>query len=185
MLHCLKRTIKVHFIYDFCTFGVFQGDHPFHNYTVRSKYRKQFPQRGSSGNGSVTKRAMSSNVPSGSDSEESDEEEINGVSESLATEFEERKYDSLLCSSERTSAEVIDKDEDHLKKQNLILPILARWLHEPDEKDRIGASHFRKISQCCCGKLEQLSGMKYVEISICGESFMLHQVIFLYFHLMT
>ncbi|KAI3461704.1 hypothetical protein Pfo_018367 [Paulownia fortunei] len=156
--------------------NTFEGEHPFHNFTVRSKYRKQFPQRGSSGNGSVSTSAMSSNVQSGYESEGSDEEDINGANGSLATDFGERKYNFLLPCSDGTSAAVFDEDEDNLKEQNLILPVLARWLHEPDEKDRLSASHFRKIFQCCCGKLEQLSGVNYVEISICGESFMLHQI---------
>ncbi|KAK6122162.1 hypothetical protein DH2020_044090 [Rehmannia glutinosa] len=128
--------------------NTFEGEHPFHNYTVRAKYRKQ--PRVSSGNGSVSKRVMSSIV-------------------------QRTGENSLLSSSDSTSAEVFDAHEDNLKEENRTIPVLARWLHEPDEKDKLSASHFRKIFQCC-GKLEQLSGVNYVEISICGESFMLHQI---------
>ncbi|KAK4412432.1 putative tRNA pseudouridine synthase [Sesamum alatum] len=155
--------------------NTFEGEHPFHNYTIRSKYRKQ-PKRSSSGNGSALKRARLSNMQSGSELEESDEEDTHGANESLAEDFGKTKTDSLLPSPDRTLAGVFDEDKDNLKGQNLGVPVIARWLHEPDDKDRLSASHFRKIFQCCCGKLEQLSGVNYVEISICGESFMLHQI---------
>lgn len=190
MFVCISTKLKLHSSWilsstSLCHWAVFQGEHPFHNYTIRSKYRKQLPQIGSSGNGSVSKRAKYSYVQSGFESEESDEDDIHGANESFATEFGERKHNSPSPSSDGTSAGVFDEDEDNLKEQNPILPVLARWLDEPDEKDRLSASHFRKIFRCCCGKLEQLSGVNYVEISICGESFMLHQVSFLYFHWMT
>ncbi|GFP87778.1 putative tRNA pseudouridine synthase [Phtheirospermum japonicum] len=144
--------------------NTFEGEHPFHNYTIRSKYRKQ--KRGSSGKGSVSKRVMMSpDMQSGSESEgDEEEEDIHASNKLLATD----KYDSPLPGS--------DKISDSLKEENLNTPVLARWLHEPDEKDKLSASHFRRIFQCSCGKLEQLSGVNYVEISICGESFMLHQI---------
>lgn len=167
-----------------------QGEHPFHNYTIRSKYRKQSTARDSSKKGSQSKIETISNEVSDPrmedydeeeatyfDIEEDGEEKTTEESDALATDFEGMKSKfSRFIKPDKHILGMCDSPKNGSQDQNPLSACQARWLYEPDMKDKLSASHFRKIFHCSCGKLERFLGMRYLEISICGESFMLHQV---------
>lgn len=88
-----------------------------------------------------------------------------------------------------TEGDGLDEDADQPEAEEKIpdvnstllsdmLDVKAYWLSSPNLADKLGPSHFRRILECSCGGLEVSNGVRFVRISITGESFMVHQVEF-------
>eukprot|EP00249_Psilotum_nudum_P016582 c25894_g1_i1 orf=161-1684(+) len=129
--------------------AMFMGRHPFHNYTVRSQYRKvsgktKCPRRDNALEEIDVLSEFMNTMPGGN---------IPVLSSTTGAPEEHATFETVSSSKPR-----------------------ARWLKEPDMVDTIGTAHYRRIISFTCGGLENFNDTLFIRLSVQGESFMLHQI---------
>eukprot|EP00250_Pteridium_aquilinum_P000049 c10064_g1_i1 orf=500-2077(-) len=128
-----------------------EGRHPYHNYTVRSQYRK---------------RSAVSREKSPTKHDATKEEENLLLSEEFSSD--EDQIDNNATTS---------NPECFLAANEISLPApKVRWLYELDMADKIFSAHFRKVFSFTCGGLQTYEGLTFLKLTVHGESFMLHQI---------
>ncbi|KAI3678564.1 hypothetical protein L6452_37860 [Arctium lappa] len=160
---------------------LFEGTHPFHNYTIRPKDKKRHRAKQSPSSGHIEIRRAKllseshesmSNGESELGYEECDGEEAFQTNETAIERVDEKHISSRYIDSDEELVEDSDANGNGLNDP----PIFAKWLYRPDGKDRVFDFHSRAIFLCSCGQPKHLFGASYVAVYICGESFMLDQI---------
>lgn len=130
------------------TWRRFEGSHPFHNYTRRRLYRRT-PLRPTAG-GAASE-------------EEDDEEEGEEEAEELAAAASSGGDGEAAATAAAPSAKGL---------------VRLEWKGAKDAKDAITTKHYRFMEECRVGPLTAAfpGGRPYVELSVKGASFMLHQI---------
>lgn len=140
-----------------------QGRHPFHNYTVRSRYQNM-----------DSKPAYRSRVSAFQSADGSVPQYSSEVASDRLSEDEDLSFGADKEILDPTGEEELEDDFDGSDES---VALKARWIYEPDGKDKVRNAHFRHILSCSCSNVIETSGnAHFLKISITGESFMLHQV---------
>ncbi|MCO5595468.1 hypothetical protein L7F22_049511 [Adiantum nelumboides] len=136
----------------------FVGCYPYHNYTIRSEYRKK--PSASSKKDAVKQgiKQEENQLPlSGSDCSSDEEDSCND--------------DSSLLPVLAPSTSIKQADKLSSSTPNMV------WLYEMNIADKIFRAHFRRVFSFTCGEMQSCKGLRFLELNVHGESFMLHQVV--------
>ncbi|KAI5079597.1 hypothetical protein GOP47_0005076 [Adiantum capillus-veneris] len=135
----------------------FVGHYPYHNYTIRSQYRKK-------SSASNKKDSMKHDIKQ--------EDSQLPLSVSDYSSDEDESCNDELSSLPVLSTSTSPKQADELSSP----PPKIFWLHEINIADKIFSAHFRTVFSFTCGGLQNFKGLQFLELNVHGESFMLHQI---------
>jgi tRNA pseudouridine38-40 synthase len=141
---------------------MFEGSHPFHNYTKRGRYGAGKSTRGNSNRRSSFSRNR--NDRNNSDKNNNDEEVDDEIGETIVVD------------------DTVEEEEEEIELPNRIETSGKQtyWLLEKDMNDLVHIMHYRRIHEFTCSETaETIPGFEsypFVRVKVYGESFMLHQI---------
>lgn len=174
----------------------FEGRHPYHNYTVRANYRKKagpivekvVTKNNDTKDEDLTSELEDDSSPCEDEFELKEDVQLGSTSEINMQEVQpedltsELEDDGSPCENEFELKEGVQLGSTSGINMKEVQPEASsshpkiRWLYERDMVDKIYHAHFRKIITFRCTGLEEFDGLRYLKLSVHGESFMLHQI---------